>query len=212
MKTVKLTEKQESFCQCYVRTGNASEAYRKAGYSCKSKNPETVHQLSCRLLKTVNVASRVSELQAIAAEVADKEFAIDSKEILKQLKTYAEANIDDYVEYVECEKLVTSSTGRGRNKVTTTETVKWMELRFKPFDKLTKEQKSCIESVKQGKYGLELKLHGKQWTLDMINKHIGLYEKDNQQKQPEITNVLDMAKMSTETLKAIQAAYVKPAE
>ena len=44
----------------------------------------------------------------------------------------------------------------------------------------------CIESVKQNRYGeIELKLHGKEWTIEKIAKHIGFYQVDNEQKQPK---------------------------
>ena len=57
------------------------------------------------------------------------------------------------------------------------------KLDFKKIDQLTKEQLMCIESVKQNRFGdIEIKLHGKDWTIDKINKHIGFYEKDNHQK------------------------------
>lgn len=46
----------------------------------------------------------------------------------------------------------------------------------------------CIESIKQDRSGhIEIKLHGKDWSIDKINKHIGFYEKNNNQKQPTVT-------------------------
>lgn len=44
----------------------------------------------------------------------------------------------------------------------------------------------CIESIKHGKYGLEIKLHGIDWSIEKICKHLGFYEKDNKQK---VTNI-----------------------
>jgi hypothetical protein len=36
----------------------------------------------------------------------------------------------------------------------------------------------CIESIKQDRSGnIEIKLHGKEWSIDKINKHIGFYER-----------------------------------
>lgn len=60
----KLTEKQESFAQKYIETGNASEAYRQV-YSCKSKSKNAVHVRASELLANSKVAVRVKELKSI---------------------------------------------------------------------------------------------------------------------------------------------------
>jgi hypothetical protein len=59
-------------------------------------------------------------------------------------------------------------------------------LRWKPFSKLTESQIECIESMQNTKYGVSIKLHGKDWTTEKISKHIGFYEKDNDQKAQTI--------------------------
>jgi phage terminase small subunit len=56
-----LTIKQETFCQKYIETGNASEAYRQA-YNSKGKT-EVVAPEASRLLATPKVAARVAELR-----------------------------------------------------------------------------------------------------------------------------------------------------
>lgn len=43
-----LTIKQEAFCQAYIETGNASEAYRTA-YAADKMKPEAVHVQACKL-------------------------------------------------------------------------------------------------------------------------------------------------------------------
>lgn len=57
-----LTPKQEAFCQAYIETGNASEAYRTA-YAADKMKPETVHVKANELLRNGKVTVRVSELQ-----------------------------------------------------------------------------------------------------------------------------------------------------
>lgn len=58
----KLTEKQEKFCQVYIETGNASEAYRKA-YNAEKMKPETVTSKASLLLKKGNVRARLDEIK-----------------------------------------------------------------------------------------------------------------------------------------------------
>lgn len=57
-----LTIKQEAFCQAYIETGNASEAYRTA-YAADKMKPEAVHVNASKLLDNAKVALRVKELQ-----------------------------------------------------------------------------------------------------------------------------------------------------
>ncbi|MGL5284184.1 MAG: terminase small subunit, partial [Plesiomonas shigelloides] len=58
----KLTQKQENFCQKFVETGNASEAYRHA-YNVSKMKPESVNRKACELMKNVNVTARIEELR-----------------------------------------------------------------------------------------------------------------------------------------------------
>lgn len=58
-----LTIKQEAFCQAYVETGDASEAYRKAYVADKMK-PETIHNKAYQLRQQGDVRARIEELQA----------------------------------------------------------------------------------------------------------------------------------------------------
>lgn len=56
-----LTIKQEAFCQRYIETGNASEAYRLA-YAPKGK-PETVARSAHELFGNPKVTARIDELR-----------------------------------------------------------------------------------------------------------------------------------------------------
>lgn len=57
-----LTPKQEAFCQRYIETSNASEAYRLA-YNSKAK-PATQHRSAHEVLAHPKVAARLAELRA----------------------------------------------------------------------------------------------------------------------------------------------------
>lgn len=57
-----LTPKQEAFCQAYIETGNASEAYRTA-YAADKMKPETINRNAKALLDNSKIATRVAELQ-----------------------------------------------------------------------------------------------------------------------------------------------------
>jgi phage terminase small subunit len=57
-----LPAKMESFCLNWVESGNASDAYKKAGYSMT--NPKTISEAASRLLKNSKVVARIAELRS----------------------------------------------------------------------------------------------------------------------------------------------------
>ena len=63
MDKIKLTPKQERFCQVYIETGNASEAYRQA-YNAEKMRPDTVNNKAYGLLQKGNIRARLDELRA----------------------------------------------------------------------------------------------------------------------------------------------------
>ena len=65
MTKPKLTPKQEAFCLAYLKTGNASEAYRQA-YDADNMGADALHVAACRLLKNANVTLRLQGLNAKA--------------------------------------------------------------------------------------------------------------------------------------------------
>ncbi|BAF69578.1 terminase small subunit [Nitratiruptor sp. SB155-2] len=65
----KLTQKQEKFCLEYVKTGNASEAYRKA-YNANKMKDETIWSKASILLEKDKVRARVEELRKKAEDEA----------------------------------------------------------------------------------------------------------------------------------------------
>ena len=143
-KPIKMTVKEELFAQNYIKTGNASEAYRLS-YNAKKMLDKTITEKSSRLLKKDNISARIKQLQDKLAEKHD----ISKERILKELECILNADIKDYVYF------------------------DGVELKFKSFDDLTEAQTKAIESIKMGRNGLELKLHGKNWTVERICKMLG---------------------------------------
>lgn len=157
MKQSNLTIKQEAFCQSYILSGDKSAAYREA-YNASRMKPESINRKAFQLFNEVKITARIKELQFKVAAIAESKFNITAEEMLRHLNILRSSRIDEFVEF------------------------KKGKLSFKDFEKLTKEQLMCIESIKETRFGIEIKLHGKEWTIEKINKHIGFYEKDNEQK------------------------------
>lgn len=89
----KLTAKQENFCQQYLITGNASEAYRLSYNAGKMKN-ETINQKACHLLKQEHVTARVDELKVKRNERCN----IDADYVLNRLVEIDQMDVADILE------------------------------------------------------------------------------------------------------------------
>ena len=76
-----LTPKQELFCQTYVKTGNASEAYRTA-YNASKMKDSTINEKSSRLLKEYKISTRVNFLRNKVEEKHD----LTKDKIINRLK------------------------------------------------------------------------------------------------------------------------------
>lgn len=57
-----ITVKQEKFCQVFVETGNATEAYR-ASYSTDNMKNETVNEEASRLRNSPKLSTRIEEIR-----------------------------------------------------------------------------------------------------------------------------------------------------
>lgn len=171
-----LTYRQENFAVEYVKTGSPNEAYKFA-YSTSNMLKTTINRKAQEVLDVPKVVARIRHLKGIARGVATKKFKIDSEDILRHLDILRNSNIKDYVELVE-NKIKIGFDDVEMEDIYVSST----ELRWKPFKKLTEEQLMCIDTIKETKFGIEIKLHGTDWSIDKISRHIGLYEKDNKQK------------------------------
>ena len=104
---VKLTIKQENFCNYYVECGNASEAYRRA-YNAVNMKDKTIWERASKLLNEYKVSTRVEELRRQANDMAK----ITKERILKELSNMAFSSISEmhntWIERKEFDKLTES--------------------------------------------------------------------------------------------------------
>jgi phage terminase small subunit len=175
-KNRKLTIKQEKFCNAYIETGNASEAYRTA-FSYSKMKDATINNKAYILLNKGEIRERVKELQDELKAKSD----LTKERVLSELEAILDSKITDYLDF------------------------DGVFIYFKPFSDLTESQVKAIESIKQGKNGLELKLHGKSWTIERICKMLGydapikgeLTGKDGKDLIPS----MDLSRLTTAELK-----------
>lgn len=79
---MKLTPKQEMFCQEYIKNGgNKTKAYKSA-YNCKNMKEETINNKASLLSNKGEVRARLKELQ----EQLEEENKISKNKIINQLQ------------------------------------------------------------------------------------------------------------------------------
>jgi phage terminase small subunit len=109
-------------------------------------SPKAAEFQAARMLRYDKVQDYLTKLQAEARAMTD----ITKEEILAELASILRAKISDYLYF------------------------NGYQIAFKSFDQLTEPQIKAIESIKENRYGeIELKLHGKSWTIEKICKILG---------------------------------------
>ena len=78
-----MTQKQENFCLAYIKTGNASEAYRQA-YNAEKMKPESINNKAYEVMQNVDITSRIKELRDIATQSAIMSVS-ERKELLTKI-------------------------------------------------------------------------------------------------------------------------------
>lgn len=86
-----LSVKQEKFCIEFAKSGNAQQAYKKAGYQCK--NDKVVNAAASRLLAQVNIKNRLAEL---TEEIKNNSIA-DIQEMQETLTNIIRQQMDEEV-------------------------------------------------------------------------------------------------------------------
>lgn len=143
-----LSIKQEKFCNYYVESGNASDAYRRA-YSCKGKSDNTIWVESSRLANNPKVALRISELRSEMQRRSD----ITKDEAVSILADIARANIVDALEIKSNEMFTT--------------------IVVRDVATLPISVQRAILSVKSTDKGYELKLYNKIDAIEKLSKLLG---------------------------------------
>jgi hypothetical protein len=160
-----LTSKQEAFAEHYAVNGNATEAYRSAGYSTKCA-PETIHNKAHALTKKDKVRARIDELQQRVRRDAEEKFDF-TVETLMQM----------YIDIAMCDPSDLYDWDENGN------------MKLKPPSSLTPRQRRLIGHLQKtnGKsVSVEFRMNDRMKALDALSKRLGFYELDNAQSQGNV--------------------------
>ncbi|MFL0167674.1 terminase small subunit [Candidatus Clostridium helianthi] len=172
MSNEELTEKQRLFCLYYIQDHNATIAAIKAGYS-----KDTARIIGAQNLSKLNIKNELKRLRGLIG----KEIFTETIDIYRQQEAIAFANINNFLEI----------DVKG-------EDFKYNTVLVKPSDEI---DGSLISEVKQGKYGVSIKLYDKSKALDSVYNILKEIPKEEIQLEKEKLD-LEKRKLEIEKLKA----------
>ena len=156
---MKLTEKQKRFCEEYLIDLNGTQAYIRTGYSAKKECTARVE--SSKLLTKPNIQAYISELRESQSERTE----ITADKVLAELAAIAFTDHAELVRVIH-KQITDIETG-------TTEECAVVDLT--DTDKLSAMAKKSISGIKRGKNGVEVSSYDKIRALELIGKHIGMF-------------------------------------
>ena len=163
-----LNPKQQRFVEEYLIDRNATQAAIRAGYAAGS-----AHASGPRLLEHAGIKLAIKEANTLKA----KELSVSKEMVVAELAKLAFSDITDFLEVREIEVPGEALDGEPRK-------VKYVDVFT--TEGMPKIKTAAIQSIKQTKDGIEIKLHDKTRALEMIGRHLGIFEIDNDQRKPPV--------------------------
>lgn len=161
---IKLTAKQEKFCQEYLADLNATQSAIRAGYSI-----DTAHSIGWENLRKPEIQLRLTELRK---ELNDQNGNL-AQQVIDELKKIGFSNIQDMLESGNEIKDITTLD---RDKAAVISSIKKSKTTF-----------GDGEGNEGEKETVEFKMWDKLNALEKLGKHLGIFEADNKQKKAVIT-------------------------
>lgn len=177
---MKLTAKQIRFVDEYLVDFNATQAAIRAGYKAK-----TAHVIGAENLRKPKIAEEIARRQ----KDLQRRTEISQDRVVKELARIAFADATDYAQ-VET-RTVEKDDGTEVSYQTGT---------LKNTAELSPEQRAAISGIKQGANGVEIKLHDKIKALELLGRHIGMF---NDKLEVKATVDNPFAGLSTEELRNV---------
>ena len=150
-----LTAKQRRFVDEYLVDFNVTQAAIRAGYSKRS-----AHVTGAETLRNPKVAAEIARRQRdlqVRTEVSQDR-------VVRELARVAFADAASHVR-VRLREVPCPDGTRARVPV----------VEVKPTAELTDDQRAAIASIKQGANGIEVKLWDKLKALELLGRHIGMF-------------------------------------
>nr|DAF37691.1 MAG TPA: Terminase small subunit [Caudoviricetes sp.] len=171
---------QDRFVDEWLIDFNGTQAAIRAGYSERS-----ARSIAGRLLTKDNIQREISRRQ----KDLQRRTEVSQERVVKELARVAFADATDYVQVETRTVEKNDGTELSYQTVTLTETAE-----------LSADQRAAIAGIKQGANGVEVKLHDKIKALELLGRHIGMF---NDKLEVKATVDNPFAGLSTEELRNV---------
>lgn len=187
-----MTNAQKVFCDEYLIDLNATRAYKVAYPNCKKE--ETAKSAGSRLLTNVNLQTYISEKM----KEREQRTKVTQDMVIKELSAIAFSKASDYAKLKKMKRNVPVFDGED---IVDYKEEEYIGIEFTQTDELTEEQKKALSGIKQGKFGLEVNSCDKVKALELLGRHLGLFNdkldvnvKEKEEKKDAISDILSQMK------------------
>jgi phage terminase small subunit len=169
----KLEPRQRLFVLEYLRDLNATQAAIRAGYSKKTARSQAADNLTKPNIKREidKAIKKRSQRTEITADMVLNELSIIA---FSDLKNHIEINDDTGAMRAKEFREMPGNSSRALEMIRE--------------DRMIREDSKGNDSIINEK--VTFKLHSKTAALEMLAKHLGLYERDNDQRKPSLFKIV----------------------
>lgn len=166
----RLTEKQVRFVAEYLIDLDATKAAKRAGYSDK-----TAYSIGFENLRKPEIQEAIAE----AMDARAKRTEITQDRVLQELARIAFANGTDFAKIISTPTVTTvvDEDGEVQQVIRPVQRVELVDTEC-----VDPEKRAAIASLKEGKYGIEVKGYDKVKALELIGRHLGMFNDSIQLK------------------------------
>lgn len=179
-----MTDAQKRFCDEYLIDLNATRAYKVAYKRCKSDL--TARTNGSKLLTNTNIQEYISKKQ----KEIEQRTEITQDMIIKELSAIAFSKASDYAKVKKTKKKVPVFNEEG--DIVNYKLKECIGVELTPTDELSDEQKRALSGIKEGKYGIQVDSCDKVKALELLGKHLGMFNDMNvNMKNPVQVELVD---------------------
>lgn len=133
-------------------------------------SPKTANRIGSQNLSKVDVQTEIEKRRATLRNKLE----ITQEKVLEELAAIAFANGADFATV-------------NQNGI----------VRITPTSELPEEKRKAIASIKEGQYGTEVKVHDKVKALELLAKHLGMFDSKNGGSEAPENNIFEVIDQST---------------
>ena len=188
-----MTDAQKRFCDEYLIDLNATRAYKVAYSRCKKDETASVN--GSKLLRNTKVQEYISRKQ----KEIEKRTEVTQDMVIKELSAIAFSKASDYAKLKKMKRNIPIFDEEGT--IVDYKEEEYTGIEFTPTDELSEEQKKALSGIKQGKFGLEVNSCDKVRALELLGRHLGIFNdkldlnvKEKEEKKNAISDILSQMK------------------